>query len=714
MGRNVMYLVRGTVRMLVLASVFVSPWVTAAPNTIAYNGKLTGKDGVPLKGAQVLVFSLCDQVADGNCPWKEQRTVTFINGAFSIQLGEVTPLPANLFDSKNMFLSVALSVTGGAWEAFSPRQPLTAAPYAMNANDVLQKDISPRSVSISGYGMVIDSKGNWVGPLSGSQQGTVGPAGPAGPAGPKGDSGMNSLIALLDEPAGTNCVSGGKKVTVGLDLNSNSQLDAGEISSAAFVCHGLSSSGQTQVANKSALSYGWTQTFGGMSSDDIKAMALDAAGNLYVTGNYSAAFDGLPFTSKSSVFVRKYSAAGQLQWSQGFGNTGYGITRVTAIAVQPQSGRVYLAGSFSGSMTYGSATLSSVTGPRPYVLQLDSNGGYGWMKTFGDSSNQGIGGVADLTLDEDGSVYYAGVYGSDVFKNIRQQVSIDFNPDPSTQDTKVTLGRADMFVSKLDKDGYYQWTYLAGLPGNAWIAARIKAKAGVVYVAGKDRTYNKIMLTKLSSVTGAKTGEATWSASGFPYLAPTGIAVDSTGGVVLSAIGSYFGGASIQPSQDRALLQSFLGGGKPLFPSVPDSFSVIQKFDGNLSPSWTYIQGAFGSNGVFSVALDSRDNIYFGGEYTGDLINSESTLYDPRASTGGTTDLNLVKLSPLGKFQWAETVGGYGRDRLQGILINGDDIFLGGFISGGMDMNFTHSSRQYFSSRGTEDAFVSNYKGVNN
>lgn len=689
----------------IVALVLTPSLLLAAPNTISYNGKLMGKDGTPLQGVRTIEFSICDQISNGNCPWKEQRSVTFNNGIFSIQLGEITPLPATIFENNGLYLGVALFITASDWEIFSPRQPLTAAPFAMNANDVLKKDISPRSVSVSGIGLVIDATGKWVGtPPTGLQ-------GPVGPQGAPGAAGQTSLISLVDEPAGANCVNGGKKVLVGLDRNSNNSLDADEVSSNAFVCSGVNGIGGVPLSNKSTLAYGWTQTFGSSTSDDVKDLALDAAGNLYVVGNYTGTFDGQQHFGGTDVFVRKYSSQGQLLWTKGIG------ARVgSAIAVEPQSGGVYIGGSFNGTVSTDfdpdptkQANIGSTSGNihQPYILHLDKDGIFVWVKTFSALTSVGEGGVTDLVIDENSNIYYSGTYGST--NPAVSSVSIDFNPDPYVQDIKPTQGRADLFVSKLDKNGYYQWTYLAGEAKNYMAAVRIQVKAGSLYILGKDRKYNNILLTKLNSSTGSKAGEAFWAASNFPYLVPTGIAIDSTGGVVVSAIGStYKFNTNNKMINDYWLLRNLFGV-RHIAPSLSESFSIIQKFDSALNPLWTYTQGVFGNNGVYTVAVDASDNVYFGGEYTGDLVGSESSVYDPRASIGGSTDLNLVKLNSAGKFQWAESIGGYGSDRLQSILIANNDIYLGGFISSGMDGNFTRISRQYISSRGAEDAYVSKY-----
>jgi hypothetical protein len=709
-------MMKSLITILAFALALLSPlFLEAAPNTISYNGKLVGINGTPLQGANLIQFTICDQISNGNCPWTEQQTVTFTNGVFSIQLGAVTTLPANIFANTSLYLGVALYTSGNTWEAFTPRQKLTATPFALNANDVLQKDISPQSVSINGFGLVIDKTGKWVGSTAGLQ-GPAGPPGAPGVAGAPGANSLTSLISIVTESAGANCANSGKKILVGLDSNNNGVLDASEVTTTAFVCNGANGTnagGSLPSPNLSTTTYGWTQTFGGLTSDDVKGLAIDATGNLYVVGNYTGSFDGLPYYGGIDVFIRKYSPTGQLLWTKVIGDNSKNL--VTAIAVEPVSGGIYIGGFFNGKgntnfnpdSTQTPVIIGSTSGNshQPYILHLDQNGIYVWVKTF-MTINKGDGGITDLVLDENANIYYCGTYGS---MQVAPPIAINFNTDQFGNDTKSTLGKADLFVTKLSPTGSYQWTYIAGQVGNYMTAARMRAKGGAVYILAKDKTYNKIFLTTLNSTTGLKTGGTTWAASNFPYLAPTGIAVDSTGSIVVSAIGSTYQFTNY--GSDRNLLSVLLGG-KSIFPSISNSFSIIQKFDPTFNPLWTQTRGGFGNNGIYSVAVDANNNVYYGGEYTGDLVGSESSIYDPRASVGGSTDIVLEKLNSSGAFQWAETIGSYGSDRLQSVLINNNDIYLGGYFSGGMDANFLHSSRQYISSHGAEDAYVSKFIGI--
>ncbi len=80
-------------------------------------------------------------------------------------------------------------------------------------------------------------------------QGSIGLTGATGPqgtqgiqgvAGTNGTNGKNTLVKTTTESAGVNCATGGTKVEVGLDANSNGVLDAGEVNATLtkYICNG--------------------------------------------------------------------------------------------------------------------------------------------------------------------------------------------------------------------------------------------------------------------------------------------------------------------------------------------------------------------------------------------------------------------------------------------------------------------------------------------
>lgn len=73
-----------------------------------------------------------------------------------------------------------------------------------------------------------------------------------GQDGVNGTNGFNSLVILKDEPVGTNCSTGGVKVTVGQDGNNNGTLEESEILSSSFICNGSNTSDAPKLLAKTS------------------------------------------------------------------------------------------------------------------------------------------------------------------------------------------------------------------------------------------------------------------------------------------------------------------------------------------------------------------------------------------------------------------------------------------------------------------------------
>lgn len=55
--------------------------------------------------------------------------------------------------------------------------------------------------------------------------------------GASGNNGLGTLLTTITEPAGANCPNGGSKVSSGVDTNGNGTLEPGEMSATAYVCN---------------------------------------------------------------------------------------------------------------------------------------------------------------------------------------------------------------------------------------------------------------------------------------------------------------------------------------------------------------------------------------------------------------------------------------------------------------------------------------------
>jgi hypothetical protein len=76
-----------------------------------------------------------------------------------------------------------------------------------------------------------------------------------------GADGLTSLVSMITEPPGTNCATGGQKVETGLDDDADGTLDASEVDSTMYVCHGAG--GSTSLVSLSAEAAGTNCVAGG-------------------------------------------------------------------------------------------------------------------------------------------------------------------------------------------------------------------------------------------------------------------------------------------------------------------------------------------------------------------------------------------------------------------------------------------------------------------
>ena len=165
----------------------------AVPSQINFQAKLTDENGNPIDGTKTVTFYLYDSESSDSSLWDETQTISVIGGIYSVELGAVIPFPMGLFSNDQLYLEVHID-----GEILSPRLHLTSTAFAMrsrNADDVNNKDITPRSITISGYGVVVNSSGHWIGDPTGLQ----GPQGPQGPEGLQGETGPAGPQGLQGE-----------------------------------------------------------------------------------------------------------------------------------------------------------------------------------------------------------------------------------------------------------------------------------------------------------------------------------------------------------------------------------------------------------------------------------------------------------------------------------------------------------------------------------
>jgi hypothetical protein len=109
--------------------VFVTLAWAALPQTINYQGYLRNTGGTPVSVAIDVTFAVYTSASGGSALWTESRSVTPANGVYSVQLGSVNPIPANIFSNDTLWLGIKV----GSDAEMTPRQQLTTVPFALRA-----------------------------------------------------------------------------------------------------------------------------------------------------------------------------------------------------------------------------------------------------------------------------------------------------------------------------------------------------------------------------------------------------------------------------------------------------------------------------------------------------------------------------------------------------------------------------------------------------
>ncbi len=138
-------------------------------------------------------------------------------------------------------------------------------------------------------------------------------------------------------------------------------------------------------------------------------IAADAAGNSYVTGYFvgQSALGSITLTGAGSgdIFVAKYDPLGNIVWANNAGGTG--SDRAHAIAVD-NAGNCYISGYFIGSANFGSTTIKGDRFDDAFIAKYDPAGSLVWAKQAGGFEyNDSSYGVA---VDGNGNSFSTGSY----------------------------------------------------------------------------------------------------------------------------------------------------------------------------------------------------------------------------------------------------------------------------------------------------------------
>ncbi|HEY9383842.1 MAG TPA: SBBP repeat-containing protein [Gemmatimonadales bacterium] len=424
---------------------------------------------------------------------------------------------------------------------------------------------------------------------------------------------------------------------------------------------------------------------GGSGEESIRGAAVDAQGNVYVTGatqsaNFLATSGAFATSFHASgimlmdAFVTKYDPAGHVIWSTFLGGPEY--DRAYAIEVDEQ-GYVYVAGRAgpgfpvtpgAAQTTFAGGTLpDGAYGPQDgFVCKLKPDGSGVVFCTYLGNATPEV--IRDIAIDANHNIYVAtATTGADPFPAAWFANAFQ----------KTVHGAEDALIVKIRSDGSaVEWaTYLGG-SGNESNGNSVRVDGTGVFLAintqssdmptpnGFDHSLGgggDIYVAKLS-LDGSQLLYGTYvGGSGNEGAETHQLALDGQSNAII-AVGS----SSSDFPVSAGAFQATAGGG-------PGDVLVVKVSPGGALVAATYL-GGDGNEFAEGVAADQEGNLWLSGTTT----SAAFPVTGGQGAAGG-SDLIVVGLSPdLKKLVFSRRLGGSGNDPGRAIAVNASTLVAAG------------------------------------
>ncbi len=229
----------------------------------------------------------------------------------------------------------------------------------------------------------------------------------------------------------------------------------------------------------------WATYYGGVDDDNAYDMAIDATGNVYITG-YTISTTGIATSGAhqttfgggpNDAFLAKFNSTGVIQWSTYYGGIQNDIARSVAV---DGIGNVYIAGhTASPSFIASPGAHQTVFAGGVYdcfIAKFNSSGIRQWGTYYGGSDiDYGFG----IATDGSGNVFLGG-----------ETRSISGISTPGTHQPTRGVTYSDGFLAKLNGSGVRQWgSYFGGGSYDYASDVCVDASGGVFITGHTESTW---------------------------------------------------------------------------------------------------------------------------------------------------------------------------------------------------------------------------------
>jgi hypothetical protein len=365
----------------------------------------------------------------------------------------------------------------------------------------------------------------------------------------------------------------------------------------------------------------WVRTVGGSGEDKANDLAVDDAGNVYVTGSFRSTVDFDPnfyardyhiAKGNTDIFLMKLSSGGHYRWTVATGGTATTFEAGYGVAVDHDN-NIYMTGAYEGSAVnfnprgytrylYAPGDLNI------FLSKYDPNGMNLWAKSFGDYSLDDMGGRS-IAVDSYNNVYFAGSFAG--------TCRFDFY---SSYASLTSAGYQDGFVSSFTKTGGFRWAKRIGgtysdyvydvtvdVHNNVGIGGR--ARGAVSYVSGGFTTFNNTQDAFFARLT--STGSFQWA----KHIASEGD-WDDVYSVVMDGCGRMYVGGRFCKEGD--------------FDPSTGTYNLYAPECGAWYQNYAYFVACYGADGSYQWAKTSGTNSAPGtgtSQILGMALNACESLY---------------------------------------------------------------------------------------
>ncbi|TAF92799.1 MAG: T9SS C-terminal target domain-containing protein [Bacteroidetes bacterium] len=381
------------------------------------------------------------------------------------------------------------------------------------------------------------------------------------------------------------------------------------------------------------------------------SIAADKQGNVITAGIFGGTMDigngtSLVGSGLNDAFIAKYSSSHNIIWARKMGGTSNDEAKQVVV---DKNGAIYVTGTFVGTATFGSSSVTSRGGIDMFVAKYSKDGVFAWVKAIGGTGTENNPKIA---VDSIGSVYITGSFSGSIFL-------------PNSGGL-TSSGSQDCFIIKLDASGATTWSTKIG-GTNYEVTNDIKVDDNMnVYIggdfAGSSASIGTFNLTNVGATDGflAKTNSAGVVTMAIK-IAST--AVDRVDALALDSNNNIYVSGNHNMGSNFTI-------GSTIIPNTTDKSIFIAKFAPSGSLLWSSLEGNALPSASFAITVLGNQLIW-GGYFTDSL-----TIGNQFVDGNGVQDAVIASYSLNGSLNWVRSGGGKRYDAIQDLAAGNMDTLL--------------------------------------